>query len=46
MKEAYDILIDDQKRQEYDETGIVGDSFNTATFQSAYEYFRRMYKPI
>ena len=25
LKEAYDILIDKEKRSEYDETGFVGD---------------------
>ena len=45
--------MDDEKRQQYDETGMidgnsgrVGDEFNESTFQNAYNYYRKLYKPI
>lgn len=46
LKEAYDILTDPEKKKIYDETGVVGDAFDEGSFQTAYQYFRGLYKKI
>jgi DnaJ family protein C protein 9 len=46
LTEAYQILTDPKRKAEYDETGTVGEQFNLSAFQSAYVYFRQIYKKI
>ena len=45
LKEAYDILMDPEKRKIYDETGSI-DNMDQAAFQSAYDYYRNIYKKV
>lgn len=46
LKQAYDILSDPEKKKIYDETGTMGDNFDENSFQTAYEYFRTLYRKI
>ncbi|EGR33193.1 hypothetical protein IMG5_206853 [Ichthyophthirius multifiliis] len=44
--EAYNILSDPNKKKEYDETGSYGDDFNQQAFESAYSFYRSIYKKV
>lgn len=46
LNKAYNILIDEEKRKLYDETGELFEDFDLNNFKNAYEYFRNIFPKI
>lgn len=46
LQQAYEILSNPDKKKLYDETGTIDADFDEKSFQTAYEYFRTLYKKI
>ena len=46
MNEAYKILIDDEKRRLYDQSGQIDDDLDIGDFLKAYQFYRNIFKKI
>ncbi len=46
MNEAYKILIHDEKRRLYDQSGQIDDELDIGDFYKAYQFYRNIFKKI